>query len=168
MDRLLELDRRVVLFFALPLRKLQDRITAPVHPIVFWTAAALHLVVWAVLSLAQDQPEWLWYLVGFTAGVVGAYVTDNEPVAPLAPGVALTQSGVDARWALMRLIYLVTAAVGLLPRFLVGGFAPLVAALLVLEVALFVLMEYLLAFRLVDEREMLAKMISALGIAPPA
>ncbi|NUQ01283.1 MAG: hypothetical protein HUU35_15665 [Armatimonadetes bacterium] len=158
MEAILRLDRRLVLALSRGLRELQKQVTWPVHTAAFWAAAGLYLVVWVLLCLTQDQIDWVWYLFVSAPGVIAAYLTDNEPIEPLEEGIALTHQGVEPRWGLLRMMYGAAALLVLLPRIFGSGLPPQALALFVIELALFVLMEYLLTFRLISADHPLLKM----------
>lgn len=122
----------------------------PVHPVAFWSSAAAYLLLWAVLCLFERQPEWMWWLVGAGMGTVAAYVGEHDPVVMIDDGIALTSFGLDARWALMRLLYAPLMLFLVVPLLLSGDYSPWFVIVMLAEIGLFVLLEYLLAFRLVD------------------
>ncbi len=150
MDAIIQLDRRLILLLARRLRQWQERTPYPLHTVLFWSTAAAHLLCWFALCWLQDQPEWIWYVLGAAAGAVACYAVDNEPVAQLDEGIALTHFGLDARWSLSRLMYLGLAVAFFVPLIISGDFSWLVRVLFLIEVGALVLMEYLLAFRLAD------------------
>ncbi len=150
MDALLKVDRQIILWLGRHLRRWQDQTRVPVHATCFWAVSSVHVASWLLLALLEEQPVYLWYIVSAAIGVLAAYLVDNEPVAPLSDGLALTQFGVEPRWSLMRLLYLVVAAVVVIPLILTSGLSLAMATFCLLEVVLFVLQEYLLAFRLLE------------------
>lgn len=153
MDVLFEADQRVIALFARRVRAWQQRAGLNLHPVLFFGAVALYVVLWAVLCRLERQPELLWYLVGAGFGTVGAWLADNEPIAELEPGIALTHFGLDKRWALTRLVYLPLALFLIVPMLLGGKYSALFVGLALVEVVLFGMMEYLLTFRLMAEGE---------------
>lgn len=158
METILQFDRRVVLALGRWLRERQKRVAWPVHTVAFWGAAGLYLVVWVLLCLTQDQLDWVWYLFVSAPGAVAAYLTDNEPVEPVEEGIALTHQGVEPRWGLMRVMYSAVAVFVLLPRIFGSGLPPRALLLFITELLLFVLMEYLLTFRLIAADHPLLKL----------
>lgn len=153
MDVLFEADQRVIALLARRVRAWQQRAGLNLHPVLFFGAVALYVVLWAVLCRLERQPELLWYLVGAGFGTVGAWLADNEPIAELEPGIALTHFGLDKRWALTRLVYLPLALFLIVPMLLGGKYSAVFVALALVEVVLFGMMEYLLTFRLMGEGE---------------
>jgi hypothetical protein len=151
MDDLLKLDRAVIRWLGRRLNILQRGTDLPVQRLVFLGAAALYVLVWSALCAFEHQPEWMWYLVGAGFGAIAGFFLDNEPIVPLDDGVALTHFGLESRWALMRLTYLPITLLLLVPLLADGRYPNAFTALLLLEITLFGLLEYLMTFRLVDD-----------------
>ena len=149
MDTIVQWDRWLILLLARPLRTAAERTGWPVHAIAFWSAAVAQILGWAALSVGESRPAWLWYLSTAGIGAVAAYVAGGEPVALVEDRVALTAFGAEARYAIWRLAYLGLAVGYFLPLIVESGFPLLTSVLFLVQIGLFVLMEYLLAFRIV-------------------
>ncbi|MCC7493229.1 MAG: hypothetical protein IT204_12805 [Fimbriimonadaceae bacterium] len=122
---------------------------------LFWVAVTLHLLAWGLVCLLEGQPEWTWYIAGSVTGAVAAWLSGRDPAQLLEGRLALTEFGVDARWTLFRVFYLGFALL-LLPRILGADYALASKALLLLEVLLFVALEYLLAFTFLSPQQLAA------------
>lgn len=156
MDVLLRYDRAITLWLGRRLRRAQGEVSYNLHKLLFWSAFAVHVVIWIVLCLLEQQPEWILPLFGLVAGTASFYVVDDEVIARLDEGLGLTHFGHDERWVLLRVGYVAMAVFVLAPTILTGEFGLLVKLLFLAELALFVLLEYLLTFRFFDEVELQA------------
>ncbi|MBI2299392.1 MAG: hypothetical protein HYU66_10695 [Armatimonadetes bacterium] len=163
MDPVLDLDRRIVLALARALRDVQRCTKVPVHAVAFWSATALYMLSFVALARSEDRLEWTWYLLFFGFGLIGSYVSSAEPVALVEPGIALTGYGADRGWAVTRVSSLPAALVVWLLTFASGGM-PVGAAIALLGVIHgLMLLEYLLAFRLVGDDHPLVRQHAAMA-----
>lgn len=163
MDTIRSLDHRICRGLGRLLWRWQERLGFDTHTLAFALVGLAYVLIWRWLCIFEHHPEWMWYLLGPGLGAVASFVADHDPVALLDRHVALTRAGAEPRWSLLRLLYPLIALVLLVQVVLTGEHSALFCALLGLEMALFALLEYLLAIRLVAADHELVQTAQRLG-----
>lgn len=148
-DRVRKVDLLIARGLGRGLWALHQRTGLDTHRLAFISAGLAYVLCWWYLSMAQGQPEWLWYLLAPGLGALATYLADHELAGLVDEHVGVTQVGADLRWSFLRLVYPTVAAILWVQAVLSGEYSPAFLAVLALTLMLFALIEYLLAIRLI-------------------
>ena len=77
-DRVRKVDLLIARGLGRGLWALHQRTGLDTHRLAFISAGLAYVLCWWYLSMAQGQPEWLWYLLAPGLGALATYLADHE------------------------------------------------------------------------------------------